>query len=132
MTRVEKLIAHHEGFRSKIYTDTTGNRTIGYGLNLEHMSEERAQAFLKFEVNRIREELPYRITSFNSLSGSRQDVLIDMAYNLGIEGLMKFRKFLSAVNEGNFNRASYEMQNSLWARQVGRRAETLAKMMVVG
>lgn len=132
MTRTEELIAKHEGFRSKIYTDTTGNRTIGYGINLEHMTEERARAFLKFEIARIREELPYRIKSFNSLSGNRQDVLIDMAYNLGIEGLMKFRKFLSAVNEGQFSRAAYEMNNSLWADQVGRRAEKLSRMMVVG
>lgn len=132
MTRTEKLIARHEGFRSKIYTDTTGNRTIGYGLNLEYMSQERALAFLKFEVDRIRAEIPYRIPVFNSLSASRQDVLIDMAYNLGIDGLLKFKKFLSAVTEENFSRASYEMMNSLWAKQVGIRARTLAKMMLTG
>lgn len=132
MTRTEKLIAHHEGFRSNIYTDTTGNRTIGYGLNLEYMSQERALAFLKFEVDRIREELPYRIPVFNSLSGNRQDVLIDMAYNLGIEGLLKFKKVLAAITEGNYSRAAYEMSNSLWAKQVGRRSEKLAEMMVKG
>lgn len=133
MTRTEELILRHEGYREKMYTDTTGHATIGIGFNLDAgMSEAEAKLLLKYRVGLLREHLSYKVPAFNGLSANRQDVLIDMAYNLGLPGLMKFKKMLAAVNEGGFGRASREMLNSKWADQVGTRAIRLAQMMDEG
>jgi len=62
----------------------------------------------------------------------RQAVLVDMAFNLGRAGLASFQKMRAALALGDFERAAAEMLDSLWARQVGRRARELAEMMQTG
>ena len=52
-----------------------------------------------------------------------------MAFNLGVEGLLKFQNTLAFVEHGQYKEASKEMLNSLWAEQVGDRAKELAQMM---
>ena len=63
---------------------------------------------------------------------TRQHVLMDMCFNLGTTGLLKFKAMLTAVEARDFDRAAGEMLNSTWARQVGDRAQTLAAMMKTG
>ncbi len=133
MNKTELLILGHEGHRSKIYEDTRGNRTIGIGLNLENgISIDLSRVILKFQVTEIREQLKYKIPAFNSLSATRQDVLISVAFNLGISGLMKFKKMLAAIEEGNFKRASMELLDSSAARELHNRYNELAEMLKHG
>jgi lysozyme len=77
-------------------------------------------------------ELTERLPYFSSLSAPRQAVLIDMAFNLGVGGLMKFTNTLAAVEAGDFAKAAERMMQSKWATQVKRRAFRLAKMMETG
>ncbi len=133
MTRTEQLIARHEGFRNTLYTCPAGKKTIGYGFNLDAgMTEEEAMVLLRLKINHIRERLSYAIISFNSLSARRQDVLVSMAYNLGMKGLLAFRKMLAAINEGNFSRAKMELLDSNAARELHNRYAELAEMMENG
>ena len=133
MTRTEQLIARHEGYSQFIYTDTVGMQTIGYGINLNvGLTEKAAHVLMAYRISTIREHLKYAFPSFNQLSGNRQDVLIDMAYNLGISGLLKFKKMLFAINDNNYSKAAEEMLDSTWSGQVGDRAKELAIMMEDG
>src|SRR5437667_58472 len=75
---------------------------------------------------------PRVLPSFTSLDETRQNVLMDMCFNLGTAGLLKFKAMLGAVEARDFDRAAAEMHNSAWARQVGERARTLAAMMKTG
>ncbi len=123
----------HEGFREKPYTDTTGHLTIGYGINLAAgITEREASIMLEGRVRKLQLQLSHVIKFWDELSWSRQDVLTNMAYNLGISGLLKFKKMLLATNNRDYDRAAYEMLHSLWAEQVGHRAEELAAQMMSG
>jgi lysozyme len=59
-------------------------------------------------------------------------VLCDMAFNIGVSGLMQFRKMLAAIEANDFERAADEMKKSKWARQVPVRAAALERMMRTG
>ena len=132
MSVIEDL-KRHEGFMAKPYRDTEGHLTIGYGINLDAgISKEEAQMILAHRVRKIQFDLISRLPYWNRLSPARQDVLINMAYNLGVDGLMKFKVTLSMVEAGRYAEASKQMLQSKWAKQVGKRAIELAAMMREG
>jgi lysozyme len=81
------------------------------------------------DIERFTHELRSSLPEFDSLSESRQQVLIDMAFNMGTHGLLGFQRMLSAIKEGDFDNAAEEMLDSRWASQVGDRAKRLARMM---
>lgn len=127
------MVVRHEGYRQHIYIDTTGHRTIGHGINLEAgLTEDESLLVVEHRLNRIDEELSYRLPWYNQLSAIRQDVLCNMAYNLGTNGLLGFRKMLASMEDKRWDTAAREMLDSRWARQVGRRAEELADLMRSG
>lgn len=65
-------------------------------------------------------------------AGVRADVLMNMTYNLGIQGVLKFRKMQQAVLTDDYDTAAAEMLNSRWAAQVKGRAVELARRMRLG
>ncbi len=120
----------HEGLRLKPYLCSAGKLTIGYGLNLDAgITDSEASYLLEKRVHNLTIRLQY-LSFWMGLSGVRRAVLIDMAYNLGVDGLFKFKKMLSAINAKDFDLAAEEMECSKWFGQVGQRAITLQKMMV--
>lgn len=124
------LIIRHEGLRLKPYRDTTGHLTIGYGRNLDErgVSINEATLLLHNDVAAVANKLgEYRW--FRSCNIDRQAVLIDMAFNLGINGLLDFHHLLAAVDAGNYNEAADAMLASKWASQVGARAVEDARIM---
>ena len=77
-------------------------------------------------------QLTSLLPCFEALDTVRQMVLVDMAFNLGVHGLIAFHDTLSLISQGNYQRAGAEMLNSAWAKQVGARATRLAEMMRTG
>ena len=132
MSIIEDL-KRHEGFRSKPYKDSVGKLTIGYGLNLDAgISQSEATMILEHRVRLIYGVLQARLPFFANLSQKRKESLVNMAYNLGIDGLMEFKKTLTLIEEGKYSEAAVQMLKSKWATQVGKRAEELADMMDKG
>ena len=128
------LIRLHEGLRLKPYRDTVGKLTIGYGRNLDDrgITQRDAETMLRDDVADTRTALITALPWFAELYGAREAVLIDMAFNLGPAGLLKFGRTLSAVEQGDYETAAVEMLDSKWAGQVGQRATRLAEMMRTG
>ena len=125
MNLIDQL-KRHEGYRRFPYLCPAGKLTIGYGYNLDKgMDEATAQILLEWEVTNIQMDLSKMIPFWNKLSQPRQDVLTNMAYNLGVSGLLQFRKMLEAAKRGNIESVCDEMKNSKWYNQVGGRAEEL-------
>ena len=116
-----------EGFREKPYQCTSGVWTIGHGFT--YLTLEESRAVLNIRVNKLRSELN---SSIKYLSPARQDVLLNMAYNLGVGGLFRFKFMWNAIYRKDFNRAAEEMLNSRWAKQVNGRAIRLAEAMRKG
>ena len=127
-------IKRHEGLRLKPYRCTANKLTIGYGRNIEDagISEDEAELLLSNDLVRCAKEVEKHVKAFNKLNDARQSVLINMCFNLGINGLLKFKKFLTAVNDGFFDLAAKEMLDSRWAKQVGSRAIELSEQMKTG
>lgn len=130
MNRRAEMVARHEGYRQHIYRCPAGKLTIGYGLNISAgLPRDEAALLLEYRLNKIDEQLARTLPFYPKLSAIRQDVLCDMAYNLGVAGLMGFKRMLAAVEVGDYQLAAAEMLDSKWARQVGRRATELADLM---
>ena len=121
-----------EGFRPRPYRDSLGHWTAGFGWSLETgppLSEETARIILKEHVSMILADLTSRMPWTKQLSQPRFAALVNMAFNLGIHGLMSFRRMLVALQAEDYENAAVEMLSSRWARQVGSRANRLAEQM---
>ena len=134
MSKTINQIKQHEGLRLKMYQCTAGCNTIGYGRNLDDVgiSQDEAEYMLLNDVNKVFNQLNDNLSYFAGLNEARQAVLINMAFNMGYTGLMRFKKFLSDVENGFFEKASREMLDSIWATQVGMRSYELSQQMKTG
>lgn len=123
-----------EGFRSRPYRDTVGKLTIGYGRNLDDVGISRSEGeyLLRNDVEEVIDQLKSTFGFWDDLSELRKAVLINMAFNLGFDGLMGFHNTLKHIRAGEFEDASEHMLHSKWARQVGARADRLAEAMRKG
>jgi lysozyme len=126
-----------EGEVLHAYTDSRGFLTIGIGRLIDQrrgggISHEEAMCLLANDVASKSAELDVKIRWWRQLSPVRQRVLLNMAFNLGVTGLLGFRRMLEAARIGDYATAAIEMKKSDWARQVGDRATRLSEMMRQG
>ena len=151
---IEKLILH-EGLKLQVYKDTLGIDTIGIGRNLEDrgiskqelddmdiptighiyeygITETDAVYLATNDVQIVEEELLKAHPCVAELDAVRQLVLVDMAFNMGVPRLRKFKKMWAAVHAKDFPTAAKEMLDSRWANQVKSRSVKLANMMHTG
>jgi len=129
---IRKMIKRHEGYRDKVYKDSLGNLTCGYGHYLAEGSEiSKSIADELFTTDMINAFADYYRLGLE-LDSVREAVLIDMIFNMGLAGVRKFKKMLMAIAEKDYFSAADEMEKSLWAEQVGIRATELAHMMRTG
>ena len=151
---LDKLI-DHENMVLTVYKDSLGIDTIGIGRNLkdrgisreeldyldipnmevvyEHgISEADARYLALNDITIVENELCRVHTCVENLDSVRQLVLMDMAFNMGVPRLCKFKLMWNAIHEQNWEAASREMLDSKWARQVGRRAKILSDAMASG
>jgi lysozyme len=129
-----KLIKKHEGLRLRPYQDTVDKWTIGWGRNLSDrgITEDEAEMMLMNDIDRSIYDLNYHLPWWTNLDCTRQMVMVDMCFNLGIFGLLTFKNTLSAIRQGDYPEASIQMMESKWAEQVGNRAKELSDMMRTG
>ena len=151
---IEKLILH-EGLKLEVYQDTLGIDTIGIGRNLEDrgisqeelndmdiprighiyeygITEADAVYLANNDVQIVEEELLNAHPCVAELDAVRQLVLVDMAFNMGVPRLRKFKKMWAAIHDEDFQTAAKEMLDSRWANQVKSRSVKLANMMHTG
>lgn len=126
MTKLYQEIKEEEGFRGNVYKDTLGYPTIGYGTKLP-LSKDEAELLLNKRLNDIYRELKNKLDF--EVKKEVEDILLHMAYQLGVNGVMKFKRMLEALKEEDYKKASIEMLDSKWATQTPSRARRLSKMM---
>jgi lysozyme len=138
----------HEGLRLSPYHDTKGFLTIGYGHNLDAkplawlrpataITKRIAEAILDMDVDDAIRGLDTGLPWWRELDDVREQVLADMAFNMGMGapgggGLRSFVTTLGHVRAGRWAQAKAGMLASKWHRDVGARAEELAEMMLTG
>lgn len=123
-----------EGLRLKPYRDTVGKLTIGIGRNLDDRGISEATAFqmLDEDIDLHAKELETAYPWVLDLDPVRYRVLVNMAFNMGIRTLSQFKNTLGLIRRGEYGEAADAMLQSLWAKQVGRRARRLAMEMRTG
>lgn len=154
---IQQLIKH-EGEELQVYQCPAGFDTIGVGRNLEAkgltkdecdflklgvydkqqvieklkqrgITKEESRYLLSNDIDYFTKELSKQLGFFQSLPETAKIVLVDMAFNLGIGGLLKFKNTLALVEKKQFVAAGNEMLNSAWKYQVGQRAYDLSNQL---
>ena len=123
-----------EGRRKKPYKDTEGILTIGVGRNLQDrgLRDDEIDLMLRNDVNESIGECRRMFRNFDQIGEVRQEVLVNMMFNLGYGRFAGFRKMIAAVLVCDWAEASRQMLDSKWADQVGARADRLATAMKKG
>ena len=154
MTELLDQIVEHEGLELMPYEDSLGIETIGIGRNLKdrgiseeelgHMgkditslyewglTKEQAYYLAENDIKIVEKEVCEKHTCVIELDEVRQRIIIDMAFNMGVPRLGKFKKMWKAIDNKDFPSAKIEMLDSRWAQQVGNRAVRLSNAMETG
>ena len=136
-TLMEDLV-RDEGLRLELYQDSVGKWTIGVGRNLDDVgiSEDEAMYLLRNDISRAKRDLEKALPWVKDLDIVRYNVLVNMCFNMGIgsskRGLLSFRYTLGLIQKGEYDKASFQMLHSKWAKQVGIRAHRLSVKMREG
>ncbi len=130
-------LVRDEAVRLKPYRDSVGKLTIGIGRNLDDrgISLTEAEFLCHNDIADVMVELDHQLPWWRSLDEVRQRVIANMAFNLGVDGLLPggakpgFPRTLELIRTGRYLEAAQAMLATKWAKQVGQRAERLALMM---
>lgn len=141
-----------EGYRQEIYDDATGEKidwvkarvlgiikghpTVGYGHNVEarKFSDDILSKIFLEDIKRAMRQAENNFDFYSKLSINRRRVIVNMIFNMGLWGVKGFRNMIKAVENEDYETASDEMLNSLWARTetTALRARKLSELMLAG
>ncbi len=131
---VYEQLRREEGVVPHVYADHLGYMTIGVGRLVDKrkgggLTDDEIDYLLKNDVRRCVEDLQKHLPFFDSLSEPRQAVLIGMRFQMGMAGLLGFRKALAEMERGDFTAAATHMLDSRWATQTPGRAARMARQL---
>lgn len=137
ISNIYEQLREDEGERLTAYQDTEGYWTIGIGVLIDArkgvgITKEESTFLFNRRLNAKAQELQSKYPQFAQLDDVRQGVLLNMSYQLGVNGVLAFKKMLSAINAHDWDEAARQMKDSKWYRQTTNRAERLIKQMQTG
>ena len=138
MDKLLESVKRHEGYRNKVYLDTLGKRTVGVGhLCVEDFWEDDKEYEEDFLMGILEKDLQSAIDQADDMckdlkiSSDAKILIIEMIFQLGGNGVSKFRKMWQALQQDppDYAEASVQMLDSRWAKQTPNRAKEMAKHM---
>jgi lysozyme len=137
MSAMEAELMRDEGSVPYAYQDSLGYWTIGVGHCIDSrmgckLPDEFIKSLLCSDIDSTIADLNEKLPWWTQLDEIRQRVLVNMCFNLGINKLMRFQKFLESMKNSDWKSAAEQMQNSVWWGQVGARAVRLQHMVLTG
>jgi len=132
---IEAQLYRDEGFRQSAYLDSEGYWTIGIGRMIDTrkgggITEAEARILLENDIAECERLLQSLLPWAEKMDYRRYAVLINMCFNLGINGLLTFSKMLTALENEDWQQAAHELLDSKYHSQVGKRAERLATQLM--
>ena len=139
-----KILKREESWKEKPYYCSKGYPTIGYGFKIGKRHEPLPDIVMSIsegdkKLDEWLENIIYSLNgnadtarAYNNCSFERQAIMISMAYQLGMYGILKFKKFIGACNDKDWNRAAEQMLDSLAARQAPNRFKRQTDVMRSG
>lgn len=124
-----------EGFRRAAYRDHLGYLTIGIGRLIDKrrgggITRAEATYLLQSDIDKVTSALDKRIPWWRDATPRRQRALINMAFQMGVGGLMRFKRTLAFAKRGKWNQAATNALKSRWAKQTPARAKRVAALML--
>ncbi len=134
LDKMKQELLRDEGFRSAAYRDHLGYLTIGIGRLIDKrrgggITRDEAAYLLGSDIAKIEAALDARIPWWRGANPRQQRALLNMAFQMGVGGLMKFKRTLAMARRGDWNQAATNALKSRWARQTPTRAKRVAAMM---
>ena len=128
---IVKDIKKHEGFKAKVYKCTEGYDTIGYGFAIKDLviDEDIADLILMKKLHKLLERILIAFPWFKDVDNIAKTVIVNMCYQLGLSGFSKFKKTIYLLETEQYEEASVEMLDSLWAKQTPNRAKELSETL---
>lgn len=141
---LKESIKIHEGFREKVYLCPTGHPTVGYGFRVadlsrdelalnggavEPMSKEVAEKILDIKITKFKKQIYSALPWLTYAPMDIQDALCEMAYQMGVAGLLGFKNTLAMIKERRYSQAAENMLKSKWASQTPARAKEIANLV---
>jgi len=134
MDDLQSLLIEHEGMRFKVYKDIFGNESIGVGRNLAANGISRAEALymLGNDIAKCKAQL-YPYAWFKNLNQVRQEVMIELCFNMGINSLLKFQKMIAYLIAQQWQNAADALMDSEWSKQVApERSKNIVQRLITG
>ena len=134
---VKNRIKKHEGFIAKVYLDSLGKATIGYGHLLTEdddfeegiiYDKDILEELFDKDFNKAKQGMEELVGTLD-IAMAAKGIIIEMVFQLGKTGVSKFKNMFAALNEYDYTRAAEEMLNSAWYRQTPSRCEELSNLM---
>lgn len=138
MTEIEQDLENEEGKVRYAYKDSKGIWTIGVGFNIDKdhnggLDDTEISFILQHRIDKASAAVLKRFPFLVTLDDTRHDIIVQMAYQMGVDGLAAFIHFMEAVSQHNWVVASKEMMDSKWAKvDSPARAARLSKRMLTG
>lgn len=152
LAKLTNSLTEHEGSRKEPYRDSRGLWTFGIGRCLETnpptaaewkwmlelgaikvtLSDVGEQYLFGNDIRAATTQIKARCDFWDRLDDVRQNVLVEMCFQMGIARLLAFNKMFAALRAGDYERAAGEAINSEWHRQTPERAEKLAEALRTG
>ena len=131
MKKIFEDIKKHEGFKSKVYKCTEGYDTIGYGFAIKDLIIDRdvADLILMKKLHTLLERISIAFPWFKDSPEEAKGVVVNMCYQLGLSGFSKFKKTIYLLETEQYDEASIEMLDSLWAKQTPNSAKELSETL---
>ena len=131
MKSLIKKIKEHEGYRSTVYQCTEGFDTIGYGFAIKDLklSEEICDIILAEKLAKLQFDISNKFDWFDDSPELVKDVVTNMCYQLGLSGFSKFKQTIYYLETEQYEEASVECLDSLWAKQTPNRAKELSEQL---
>lgn len=107
MNTIDQL-KRDEGWEHSVYPDSLGYWTIGCGFMVDArkgggLDDEEIAWILQHRVDALKVKLRTALAPwFDSAGDARQGALVNMAYQMGVEGLLGFRNTLRLCGEGKW------------------------------
>jgi lysozyme len=136
-TELVRQLKGDEGVVPHAYQDHLGFWTIGVGRLIDKrkgggLRPDEITYLLNNDIDDRTNELNRRLPWFQNLDDARKGVLVNMSFQMGVDGLMGFKNTLKLVEQGKYENAAHAMLQSLWAKQTPERAKRMSEQMRTG
>lgn len=153
---ITDMIIYDEGEKLTIYKDTEGYWTIGVGHLLTkspskdeairqldklvgtghygYINKQESRKILEIDINQTIKQIGRTelINVYTSLDIIRRTALVNMCFQLGVQGVLQFKKMIQHLNAREYEKAADEALNSKWALQTPNRAKRVTDVIRYG